>query len=138
MGQVAAEVPELKRLAAAAPAGAAQVTVLEGATDALAGATLQQSVQEIAAKTGAALASTESLPAEQVGRYRRIGVRVALSAPWPMFVRFLDEITGGSPRLLVNDLQVQGSRGLVPAGTGSLTASMVVFGFRIGTAPGGA
>ena len=138
MAQVAAEVPDLKRLAAAAPTGAAQVTVLEGATDALAGATLQQSVQEIAAKTGAALASTEALPAEQVGRYRRIGVRVALSAPWPMFVHFLDGVTDGSPRLLVNDLQIQGTRGIVPVGAATLTASMVVFGFRIGTAPGGA
>ena len=139
MEQIAAELPELKRLDAAAPTGAAPVRVLEGATDALAGATLQQAVQDVAGKTGASLSSTEALPVEQLGRYRRIAVRVALSAPWPVFVRFLDSIIGGSPRMLVNDLQVQGRRSiLLQAGDGPLTGSMVVFGFRLGTAPGGA
>ncbi len=133
MGEIAAELPELRRLAAST-ATSAPVTVLEGATDAVAGAALQQRLQQIGASAGAKLASTEVLPAEQLGAYRRIGVRLAVSAPWPVVVQLLEAITGGSPRMLVNDLQVQSGRGLLGGLEPSLTTTMVVFGFRAGAA----
>ncbi|HYZ64856.1 MAG TPA: type II secretion system protein GspM [Acetobacteraceae bacterium] len=132
MGQVAAELPALRRLESGTEV-AAPVSVLDGATDAVAGATLQQLLQSIAADAGATLASMEVLQGEQLAGYRRIGVRLAVAAPWPVVVKLLDAITGGSPRMLVNDLQIQGGRGVAGDGTPTLTTSMVVFGFRAGT-----
>lgn len=133
MGQIAAELPDLRARASGA-AGPAPVTVLEGASDAVAGASLQQRLQQIGASAGATLASTEVLPGEQLGAYRRIGVRLSVTAPWPVVVHLLDEITGGSPRMLVNDLQIQSGRGFVGDLEPSLTTTMVVFGFRAGAA----
>lgn len=133
MAQVAAELPDLRQRANSA-AAAAPVAVLEGATDSVAGASLQQRLQQIGAEAGASLASTEVLPGEQLGAYRRIGVRLAIAAPWPVIVRLLDTIGGNTPRLLVNDLQVQSARAVMGDAEPVLNTSMVVFGFRAGTA----
>ena len=77
MAQVAGGLPELQQqAAAAAAAGPVAATLLDGSTDAVAGARLQQLVQDMAGRAGATLSSTEALPAEAVAAYRRIGVRV--------------------------------------------------------------
>jgi general secretion pathway protein M len=110
------------------------VPTLEGATDALAGATLQQSVQAIAAKAGASLASTEALPAEAAGAYRRIGLRISVNSPLPVLVQMLSAIGDAQPRMLVNDLHIQATRGLVPDPAAPLSASFVVAAFRAGGA----
>ena len=133
MTQIAAELPALRQRVAATQA-AAPVAVLEGASDAVAGAALQTRLQQIAGGIGASLASSEMLPGEQVGAYRRIGIRLALSAPWPVIVRLLDAVDANTPRLLVNDLQVQSARAVMTDADPVLTTSLVVFGFRAGTA----
>lgn len=133
MTQIAGELPTLRQRVAATQA-TKPVTVLEGASDAVAGAALQTRLQQIAGGIGASLASTEVLPGEQVGAYRRIGIRLALSAPWPVVVRLLDAVDANTPRLLVNDLQVQSARAIMTDADPGLTASMVVFGFRSGSA----
>ena len=51
---------------------------LEGASDAIASANLQSRIEELAASAGATISSTESLPAEVRGGYRRIGLRYVL------------------------------------------------------------
>jgi len=133
MAQIAAGLPELRQRAANTQVSA-PVAVLEGATDAVAGAGLQQMLQSIAGKAGATLASTEVLPGEQIGEYRRIGVRFAVTAQWPVLVNLLQSITGGSPRMFVNDLQIQGGRGFGNDAGRMLVSSMVVYSFRAGTA----
>ena len=90
MAQLAATLPDLRAQAASVQAvGPAQAALLGGATDAVAGATLQQLVLDLAVQAGATPSSTETLAAEQVGAYRRVGVRIALTAPWPVLVRLL-------------------------------------------------
>ena len=133
MGQIAAAVPALRRDAEAIGA-ATPVSVLEGASDAVAGAALQQRLQQIGAGLGTTLASTEVLPGEQAGAYRRIGVRLAVSADWPVIVRLLAAVDANTPRLLVNDLQIQSQRSSLSDPNPSLSVTMVVFGFRAGTA----
>jgi len=133
MAQIGAELPALRARAAGADA-AVPVPVLEGATDSVAGAALQQRLQQIGTETGASFASTEVLPGEQVGAYRRIGIRLSVSAPWPVVVHLLDAITTGTPRLLVNDLQVQSARSVMNDVDPILNTSLLVFGFRAGTA----
>jgi len=75
------ELPGLRaRLADLRATASTKKVILEGASDAIASANLQSRIQELAASAGAAIGSTESLPAEVRGGYRRIGLRYALNA----------------------------------------------------------
>lgn len=133
MAQIAADLPNLRAQAATTQA-AVPVTVLDGTTDAVAGAALQQRLQQIASGLGATLASTELLSGDPAGAYRRIGIRIAVTSTWPVIVRLLDAIAGDTPRLLVNDLQIQAMRASLTDANPTLNVTMVVFGFRAGTA----
>jgi hypothetical protein len=116
--------------AQAGPGVAAAVPVIDGATDAVAGAALQQSVQEMAARAGATLSSTEALPATPVQGYRRLGLRVSLNAPWPILIQLLQTIERSNPRMLVDDLQVHGLRMLKPPADPPLDAGFTILAFR--------
>jgi hypothetical protein len=83
-----AALPQLRAEAAAA-AKAPQRAVLAGNSDAIAGATLQEQVQSMASGVVAQLTSIETLPAEQVGAYRRIGVHVELAAQLSVVIQLL-------------------------------------------------
>lgn len=130
MAAVAATRPSLQaadaRAAVEAPAGQA---LIEGATDAVAAALVQEQVQDMARKAGVVIGSAEALPAEPVGRYRRIGLRVAVTGGLPVLTQFLQAIGHATPRLLVDDLQMQRSP-VVFGGEKPLQASFVVFGLR--------
>lgn len=141
MAQVAGTLPDLQQHAAAVDAaGPVAATLLGGSTDAVAGATLQQLVQDMATQAGASLSSTEALPAETLAAgvgttdtaaaYRRIGVRVALSAPWPVLVQLLRAVGQASPQMLVDELQIRGARQFGIPGDLPLEASFIVLGFR--------
>lgn len=137
MAQLAATLPELQRRAAqtsATPGTQSAVPVLEGATDAVAGATLQQRVQAMAAQAGAPLSSAEILPAEPVGAYRRVALRIAVRAPWPVLVQFLQAIAEAQPGMTVEDLQLHGTRGFIRDAAAALDATWTILAFRPGTA----
>jgi general secretion pathway protein M len=110
MAEVAEALPALQtRAARDEAAGPEPSAVLDGDTDAIAGATLQLLVQQMATGAGTSLSSVEVMPAESIDHYRRIGLRVALSAPWPMLAHLLVSIEQASPRMLVDDLRLHGS-----------------------------
>lgn len=132
MAQIAASLPSLRAQAASTQA-AAPVTVLDGTTDAIAGAALQQRLQQIASGLGATLTSTELLSGDPAGAYRRIGIRITVSSTWPVIVRLLEAIAGDTPRLLVNDLQIQAMRASLTDANPTLNVTVVVFGFRAGS-----
>lgn len=115
MDQVAAGLPGLRAASQAAPGGGAPAalptTLMDGASGAVAGAALQQMVQDMAVRAGATLGSIEALPAEPAGRYRRIAVRASVSATWPAMVRLLQSLGEAQPALLVDDLQLRGPGG---------------------------
>ena len=135
MVQVAADLPRLEQQAAAGTqAGPQKIVVLEGGSDAVAGAGLQQKLQDMAIKAGTSLSSIEALPPRQLGAYREVGVRVAITAPWTTLVAFLQAIEEGSPQMLVDDLQIHGPVGFIREANGSLNASLAVMGFRAGAA----
>jgi len=136
MEALVASLPALRK-AVAAGEGSAPTALLDGASDAVAGASLQESVQRMAASLGANLASTEALPARQEGSYRRIGVRIALNARYDILVRLVAAIEQAAPSMLIDDLQMHGSRILLSTAQ-PLEASMTVIAYRKGTAPGGA
>ena len=110
MEQLAAQQPALEARAASlgrqAPAKGAVVT---GDSIPVATAALQSLVQDIATTVGASLASVESLPGETTGGSRRVGVKLTLSASWPVLVRFLEALEQSSTPMATDDLQIRGT-----------------------------
>lgn len=141
MAALADSLPDLQRLAAETAGAAEPLAVLEGATDAVAGATLQELVQDMANQSRASLASVETLPAEQRGAYRRIALRVSVSADWPVLVQFLAAVEQATPRMLIDDLQLRGQSarlrlvGTAAAGPPPVEASLTIIAFRAGSGP---
>jgi hypothetical protein len=124
--------PSLRKVAAEASRTPTK-GVLTGATDAIAGATLQEQVKSMASAVKADLNSVETLPAEQTGQYRRIGVRVELNAQLPIIVALLKSVEDAQPSMLVDDLRLT-SQVSMPNVVLPLDCSFTVYGFRVGTA----
>ena len=130
MADLAATLPELQRQLAGGVAAAPRVATLTGGSDATAGAELQQRVQEMAARAGMTVSSTETLPGGAAGAYRRIGVHLSGSASWPVLTALLRAVAQASPRMLVDDLQVQGPRLVERPAEPPLETAFTVYGFR--------
>jgi general secretion pathway protein M len=136
MTMLADQLPTLRRQAGEkATAGPAPQALIEGASDAVASATLQERIQQMATQSEANLASVEALPGEQAGALRRIGLRVTLTTSWPVLVNLLAAIDEASPRMLVDDLQLQGSVIQVRQGEARLEARLNIYAFRVGKEP---
>jgi general secretion pathway protein M len=136
MARLAATLPELRATAGAAEAPAAAVELLEGDTDAIAAANLQQRVQALASAAGAAISSAEVLPVEHDGSAtapqddRPIRLRLSLEAGWPVLMQLLVAIETGPPLMLIDDLRLEGSRAVLRASVPPMQASLTVTGFR--------
>ena len=115
-----------------AAAGTRKIT-LEGATDAIASATLQSRIEELASSAGATIGSTESLPAEARSGYRRIGLRYVLSGSYETLVKFLAKLESATPPLVIDNLHIHGvlRRPGTPAAAG-LDAGLDVYAYRDG------
>jgi general secretion pathway protein M len=128
------EVPALRARAEQlrATAGTRKIT-LEGASDAIAAATLQSRIEELAASVGATIGSTESLPAEARSGYRRIGLRYVLSGSYETLVKFLAKLETATPPLVIDNLHIHGAlrRPGTPAAAG-LDAGLDVYAYRDG------
>jgi general secretion pathway protein M len=122
------------RLETKSTAGAPTRQVLAGSTDAIAGATLQEQVQTMASAASAQLTSIETLPGEQNGTYRRIGVRLELSAQLAVVIALLKSVEQAQPGMLVDDIRLTAT----PVGPMNaqlpLDCAFTVYAFRIGTA----
>jgi hypothetical protein len=128
MTAIAASLPELQRQSSGERAPTA--ALLEGQSDAIAGAALQSEVQRMAAVAGAELNSMEMLPAEQRSAYRRIGLRVTTAAPWVILIELLRSIEQGSPRMLVDDLQLRAPPIEMRTSNQPISAAYTVLAFR--------
>jgi len=141
----AALLPRVRAAAAALPglrdevselraAAGTRRTALDGASDAIASANLQSRVEELAATAGATIGSSESLPAEARGAYRRIGIRFVLSGRYENLVNLLARLDDATPPLVLDNLQIHAA--LRRPGTAQLTAldaALDVYGFRSDT-----
>jgi general secretion pathway protein M len=132
----AAELPSLRaRLAQLRAAASLQKVTLEGASDAIASADLESRIDALATSVGATIGSTEALPAEARGAYRRIGLRLALSGSYETLVKLIARIEAATPPLVVDNLQIHGvlrRPGLPQASPddAALDAGLDIFGFR--------
>jgi general secretion pathway protein M len=137
MARVAQTVPDLLRqaaaLRAAAPAG--RDIALEAPSDAVAGARLQQRMQDLAAAADITLGSIETLPAQQQGGYRRISLRVTCAAPLPVLIGLLQKLEVSSPRMLIDDLDFDASPDLNRPDGITIGANFTVIAFRPGSTP---
>jgi general secretion pathway protein M len=134
MQQIVSTLPALRREASRAGAHAPPpATLLKGATDAIAGATLQSVVQDMTASAGATPTSSENLPGEQQGEFRRIGLRVAVGGDWPQLIAFLRSVDASPLHLLVTDLELHATTPQQRSGSAPINATFVVQGFRSGT-----
>jgi general secretion pathway protein M len=111
LSALALRLPALERQLATSADG--KTAEIEGATDARAGADLQQQIEGMTEAAGAHLASTEFLQPEQADGYRRIQLRVSLSTRWPVLISLMAAIETASRPLLVDDFHVRaiGSEG---------------------------
>jgi general secretion pathway protein M len=134
MTMLVATLPELQREASGEHA--ATSALLAGASDAIAGATLQTTVQGMAATAGATLRSLETLPAEPRGQYHRIALRVSTEVSWPVLVTLLRAIEQGPPRMLVDNLQLRAPPEEQRTADSPITAAFTIVAFRAAT-PGG-
>ena len=101
----------------------------------LAGAALLQSVQALASGLGANVASIENLPAEPAGSYRRVGLRVAFGAAWPVLLHLLQNLATNSPRTLVDDLRLRVPPNREGTEAAGVDATLTVYAYRA-VAPG--
>ncbi|WP_428377086.1 type II secretion system protein GspM [Lichenicoccus sp.] len=104
--------------------------LIEGSSDAVAGAAIQEKVAALATALGVSLSSTETLAGAPDGAYRRVGVRISLDAPFPVVVHLLAAIDSAQPSLLVDDLQMHGARILGQPESAPLNVAFTVLGFR--------
>ena len=132
MAALVQRLPMLRRQAQAIAASgqATAGALIEGNSDAVASAAIQEKVAAMAASLGLSLSSTETLAATREGAYRRVGVRVSLDAAFPVVVHLLQSIETAQPSLLVNDLQIHGTRLLGQSDSAPLNVAFTVLGFR--------
>src|SRR4029077_11630235 len=88
-------------------------------------------IAELAAATGVTIGSTESLPAEMRGGYRRIGLRCDVSGPYESLIKCLARLDAATPPWVVDNLSIHGvmRRPGTPAAS-ALDARLDVYGFR--------
>jgi hypothetical protein len=137
----AQELPELRTRVTELRAGVGtRRLTLDGSSDAVAAANLQSRIEELAASVGAMISSTESLPAEVRGGYRRIGLRYVLNGPYDTLVKLLARLEAATPPLVVDNLHIHGRlraerRGGNAAATTGLDAGLDVYGYRANENP---
>ena len=126
------ELPVLRaRAAELRAASTIRKITLEGASDAIAAAALQGHIEELTAAAGASIGSTEGLPTETRGAYRRIGLRLVLSGPYETLVALFAKLQVATPPLVIDNVQIRGlqRRAGVPQPL-ALDAGFDVYGFR--------
>ena len=96
----------MEQAASLGDAGPSKGNLLDGSSIPVATAALQGLVQDIAGASGATLASVESLPGETGNGYRRVGVKLSLSASWPVLIHFLQALQESDTPMAIDDLQI--------------------------------
>jgi general secretion pathway protein M len=136
----AATLPELQAQLAELTARAnTREIMLEGNSDAIAGANLQSRLGKLASSTGVTIGSTEAVPPENRGVYRRIGLRLAVNGEYAAIVKLLGAVDQAAPPLVLANLQIHAMmrpmRGGDPSTSGRIDAGFEVYGFRSAEPP---
>lgn len=119
--------PHLRQSAAHRPSSAPQL--IDGASDTMASATLQDKLAHLASQSGIEISSSETLAPIREGSYQRIGLHITLSAPYPALIRFLTDLAQASPALVVDGLHLHASED-EGRSADALSCDMGVFAYR--------
>lgn len=128
---LAAALPSLQEQAKAVEAGGAgEAALLDGDNDSMASASLQERLQGMFMQAGVQLNSVETLPGDDAGAYRRIGLRISFNASWPVLMTVLKEMHVATPSLLVDELQLTPALHRISTAPGSFDVACAIFAFR--------
>jgi general secretion pathway protein M len=106
--RVAAEVPARRaQLATLRQRQAASEGFLQGTNDALVAAQIQNRVKALTEAAHGELKSTQVLPVQDEGKYRRITIRVQLTLDLPAAQRLLYGVETASPLLFLDNLDMR-------------------------------
>jgi general secretion pathway protein M len=131
MEALAQALPGLQEQAkAVAAGGAGEAALLDGDNDSMASASLQERLQAMFMQAGVQLNSVETLPGDDAGAYRRIGLRISFNASWPVLMTLLKEMHVASPALLVDELQLTQALHRISTAPGSFDVACAIFAFR--------
>ena len=122
---------------AVAAGGAGETALLEGDSESVAGATLQELLQAMFMQAGVQLNSVETLPGDETGAYRRIRLRVSFNASWPVLMSLLKEFEVARPALLIDELSVQPALHRISTAPGTFDVTCAIFGIRAEPTKGG-
>jgi hypothetical protein len=122
---------------AVAAGGAGETALLEGDSESVASATLQELLQAMFMRAGVQLNSVETLPGDEAGAYRRIRLRVSFNASWPVLMSLLKEFEIARPALLIDELSVQPALHRISTAPGTFDVTCAIFGFRAEPAKAG-
>lgn len=89
---------------------ASQGLTIEGATDAIAAANLQERVGSMVESAGGVLRANQSLPADQDGSFRKVGVRVQASLTTSQLARIMYRLESGRPFVFLETLEIKSRR----------------------------
>jgi hypothetical protein len=135
MEALAMALPSLQAQAKAlAEGGAGEAALLDGDNDSMASASLQERLQAMFMQTGVQLNSVETLPGDDAGAYRRIGLRISFNASWPILMTLLKEMHVASPALLVDELQLTPALHRISTAPGSFDVACAIYAFRSASA----
>ncbi len=123
---------------AVAAGGAGETALLEGDSESVASATLQELLQAMFMQAGVQLNSVETLPGDETGAFRRIRLRVSFNASWPELMALLKDFEIARPALLIDELSVQPALHRISTAPGTFDVSCAIFGFRAEPAKGAA
>lgn len=130
MEALAASLPSLRAEALHARTAMPQATLIGGDSDALAAALLQSRMEELAQRVNARLTSIGILSAEPAGNWRRIGLRIAVNAPYSVIVRLLQSLLTTTPAMAIDDLSLLGIAISTPGHPGIMNVEFTVYAFR--------
>lgn len=129
LAQVSSEMPSLEhRLTRNIISASQENAFLIGSTNTIVAARLQERLSTLSSSHGLRPSSIEILPASNHGQYQRISVRLTFSSEWQSFIKFLETLSMVSPRLLVDDLQIQANSSV--ANNDAISVSLKVIAFR--------
>jgi hypothetical protein len=117
---------------AVAAAGVGENSLLDGDSDSVASAALQELLQARFMQAGVQLNSVETLPGDDSGTYRRVRLRISFNASWPVLMAMLKEFEVARPALLIDELSVQPALHRISTAPGTFDVACSVYGFRTG------
>ncbi|APH57603.1 General secretion pathway protein M [Granulibacter bethesdensis] len=88
---------------------AANTVLLQSPNDAANAAQIQEALRALSQQTGVSLLSAETLPADTLGAYRKISLRLSVRGSWPALIALIAGLGEASPQIIADEIQMHAS-----------------------------